>query len=110
MYKLPDGVTNSEVEDLKARAGQYVDQALQYSCRSWHKHLVDMVPAHKLKITPILHRFLEGKFLFWLEVLSVLGTAREAVDVLEVATRWLDVRRVSAFDLFFQIYSDWIQP
>ena len=51
MCQLPDGVTNSGVGDLREGAGRYVDQALQYACRSWHKHLVDMIPAHKLKIT-----------------------------------------------------------
>ena len=95
MCKLPDGVLNSEVDNLKERTEQYIDQALKYACRSWHKHLVDTKPAHTLKITSILHCFLERKFLFWLEVLSVLGAAREAVDALETAGRWLDVRQVS---------------
>jgi len=92
MCKLPDGVINSEVGDLKERTKQYIHRALEYACVSWYKHLVDMTPAHRLEITPALHRFLEGKFIFWLEVLSVLGAAREAVNALEVAVRWLDVR------------------
>jgi len=92
MCKLPDGVMDSEINDLKERTEQYIDQALEYACRSWHKHLVETTPANTLKITSVLHRFLEGKFLFWLEVLSVLGATREAVDALEAAARWLDVR------------------
>ena len=92
MCKLQDGVINSEVNDLSERAEQYIHQALQYACRSWYKHLVDTTPAHTLKITPVLHRFLEEKFLFWLEALSVLGAAREAVKALEAAAKWLDVR------------------
>jgi len=94
--KLPDGVMNSEVDDLKERTKQYIHRALEYTCRSWHKHLVDTTPAHRLDITSALHRFLEGKYLFWLEVLSILGAAREAVNALEAAARWLDVRRVSS--------------
>ena len=92
MCKLPDGVMNREVDDLKERAEGRIHRALEYACRSWYKHLVDTTPAHTLKITPILRSFLERKFLFWLEVLSVLGAAREAVDALEAAARWLDVR------------------
>ena len=92
MCKLPDGAINSEVNDLRERTDRYIHQALRYACRSWHKHLVDTTPAHTLEITPVLHRFLEEKFLFWLEVLSVLGTAREAVDALEATAKWLDVR------------------
>jgi hypothetical protein len=88
MCKLPDRVINSEVNNLKGRANQYISKALEYACRSWHKHLVDKIPAGTLEI---LHQFLVEKFLFWLEVLSVLGAVREAVDALEVAAKWLDV-------------------
>ena len=93
MCKLSDGVTNSEVDDLRGRVEQYIGHSLQYACESWHKHLVDpsMVPAHAPKITSVLRRFLEEKLLFWLEVLSVLGTAREAVEALEAAAKWLEV-------------------
>ena len=91
MCKLPDGVTNAEVEDLKQRAEQNIDKALEYACRSWHKHLNNTTSTQKLKITPILHQFLEEKFLFWLEVLSVLGATREAVDALERTEKWLEV-------------------
>jgi hypothetical protein len=100
MCKLPDGVVNSEIDDLKERIEQFIDHGLRYACRSWHKHFLCTAPAHTLKIIPILHRFLEGKFLFWLEVLSVLGSAREAVDALEGATKWLEVCQVSTLDGF----------
>ena len=99
MCKLPDGVINSEVDDLKERTKQYIRRALEYACRSWHKHLVDTTPAHRSEITSALHRFLEGKFLFWLEVFSVLSATRDAVDSLEVAAMWLDVRRAFVFRL-----------
>ena len=92
MCKLPEGVANSEVDDLKERTERYIDRALQYACRSWHKHLVDTIPVH---ITLDLHRFLEKKFTFWLETLSVLGAAREAVDALDATAKRLDVNHVS---------------
>ena len=90
MCKLPDGVLNSEIDDMRERTDKDIDHALQYACRSWYKHLLATVPTHRSKITPVLHRILEGKFLFWLEVLSVLGAAREAVDALDAVKRWLD--------------------
>jgi len=89
--KLPDGVMNSEVEDLKERTKEYIHRDLEYSCRSWHKHLVNTTPVHRPEITPALHHFMEGKFIFWLEVLSILGAARDAVNALEAAASWLDV-------------------
>jgi len=98
MCKLPDAVTNSEVDDLDERIELYLKPALRYACNSWHKHLIDENAAHTPAVTSALHRFLEKKFLFWLEVLSVLGAAREAVNALEVAARWLKVCRVSMVD------------
>ena len=88
MCRLPDAVLNSEVDDLGERIEKHIDHALQYACRSWHKHLFDTIPAQTLNI---LHTFLEKKFLFWLEVLSVLGAAREAVDAIGVVRKWLKV-------------------
>ena len=100
MCKLPDGVANSDVSDLKQRTERYIDPALRYACMSWHTHLVGLVetntiPAHAPTITLTLHRFLETKFLFWLEVLSVVGAVRNAVEALQVATDWLEVCRIS---------------
>ncbi|KAF9646351.1 hypothetical protein BDM02DRAFT_3061612, partial [Thelephora ganbajun] len=95
MCNLPDAVANREVGDLRERAERHLDPTLRYACKSWHKHLADghtvCIPA----ITSILRRFLEKKFLFWLEVLSVLGAAREAVDALDVAAKWLEVCQAS---------------
>ena len=103
MCKLPDGAINSDVDDLKERTEQYIHEALRYACRSWHKHLIDTTPAHRLKITPVIHHFLERKFLFWLEVLSLLGATREAVDALEVTAKWLNVCQVSVVNFFTRV-------
>ena len=91
--KLPDGVVNSEVINLRERTDEHIGQTLEYACRSWYRHLVGAIPA---RIAPILRRFLEEKFLFWLEVLSVLGTAKEAVHALEATAKceWVEVCRI----------------
>jgi len=93
MCNLPDGVANSDVSDLKERVEKCIDPALQYACLSWHAHLVDAdtTPTRTPGITPTLRRFLKKKFLCWLEVLSVLGAVRNAVDALQVITNWLEV-------------------
>ena len=94
MCNLPDGVANSDVGDLKQRVERYLNPALQYACKSWHTHLVDK----QRKSTPTpeivsaLRGFLETKFLFWLDALSVLGAARNAVDALQEVVGWLEVR------------------
>ena len=93
MCKLPDGVANSDVNDLKERTRRYIDPALRYACRSWHTHLVRGYPksVNTDETDSALRRFLERKFLFWLEVLSVLGAVRNAVDALQVTADWLEV-------------------
>jgi WD40 repeat protein len=94
MCGLPDGVKNDEVDDLEERAYLSIDESLKYACESWHKHLVDEHTARAPEVTSALHQVLEKKFLCWLEVLSVLGSAREAVDALGLAAKLLEVCRV----------------
>ena len=113
MCKLPDGVANSDIGDLKERTERHINPALRYACTSWHTHLVglvdgDTVPSHAPTIIPTLRQFLETKFLCWLDVLSVLGAVKNAVEALQVTTDWLEVCRVSVFDVQ-QSYSDQIQ-
>ena len=93
MCQLPDAVANSDVSDLKERVKRYIDPALQYACVSWHTHLiaVDMTLAHAPTITLALHQLLEAKFLFWLEVLSVLSAVKNAVDALQTTVDLLEV-------------------
>ena len=91
MCCLPDAVNNSQVDDLKERTEKYINHALQYACKSWHKHLVDGPTVDRPGVTSALHYFLEKKFLCWLEVLSVLGALRNAVDALKAAAKWLEV-------------------
>ena len=93
MCELPDAVANSDVDNLKERADKHINPALQYACMSWHMHLVgaDTVPACAPTITSTLQQFLETKLLCWLEILSVLGTVRNAVDALQATVDWLRV-------------------
>ena len=92
MCGLPDAIKNDEVNDLDKKVHLSIDKSLRYACESWHKHLVDERTARVPEVTSALHRFLEKKFLCWLEILSILGSAREAVDALEVAITLLEVR------------------
>jgi WD40 repeat protein len=95
MCGLPDGIINDEVDDLEEKAYLCIDESLKYACESWHKHLIDEHMARAPEVTSALHRFLEKKFLCWLEVLSVLGSVRGAVDALGAAAKLLEVRRVT---------------
>ena len=89
--KLPDAITNSEVKDLKERTEQYINPALQYACKSWYTHLANEKTVYSATISTAIDQFLREKFLFWLEVLSVLGVTKEAVNALGAAKKWLEV-------------------
>ena len=89
MCSIPDYALNSEVDDLQKRIHESgIHGALEYACRSWYKHLIIMQD-HVMDVVSALHRFFEQKFLFWLEVLSVLGTMGDAAHALNAATEWL---------------------
>jgi len=64
LCSIPDYALNSEVEDLpKKIEDSGIQGALEYTCRSWHKHLV--VTEHQsVDVASALYHFLEEKFLF----------------------------------------------
>ena len=88
LLSLPSYALNSEVEDLQARIDNCVSTALEYACRSWHKHLTE-VRGDTTDIIPTLRSFLQEGFLAWLEVLSVIGAARDAIVALERLMPWI---------------------
>ena len=89
MCSLPDYVLNSEIEDLSGKIKKSgIHGALEYACRSWHKHLI-MTNYLAADVVSALHCLLEKKFLFWLEVLSVLGSVGEGAQALKVTIEWL---------------------
>jgi hypothetical protein len=101
MCKLPKAVANSDLSDLMERSRKHIDPALRYACLSWHVHLAGARTklAKESEIITTLDRFLKKKFLFWLEVLSILGATRNAVEALQEAMDWLEGCRVSTFEV-----------
>ena len=90
MCSIPNYALNSEVEDSPKRIeGSGIQGALEYACRSWYRHLT-ATKHHTADVISALHHFLEQKFLFWLEVLSVLGTVGDAAHALNTVLIWLN--------------------
>ena len=87
---VPDYILNSEVEDLPERIEESgIRRVLEHACRSWYKHLI--VTKHRTSdVLSALRDFLEEKFVFWLEVLSVLGAVGDATRALSAAVKWLN--------------------
>ena len=86
---IPDYALNSEVQGLSEKVKDRIREPLRYACRSWYKHLV-LADNQTQAVASALRQFLEEKFLFWLEALSVLGAAGDAVRALDTATKWLN--------------------
>ncbi|KAF9785412.1 hypothetical protein BJ322DRAFT_1108847 [Thelephora terrestris] len=90
MFDIPDYALNSNVKGLPRKS---LGGALVYACRSWYKHLV--VTEHLIPdVLSALRDFLEGKYLFWLEVLSVLGVLGDAARALTATLKWLNEIKV----------------
>ena len=88
ILSLPDYALNSEVEDLEMRAKDHISVALQYACKSWFIHLIE-VRGDITAVISALRSFLEEGFLVWLEVLSIIKATRDAIIALECLMRWL---------------------
>ena len=89
MCSIPDYALNSEVVDLPKKIDESgIRGALEYACRAWYKHLI-ITQDHAVDVICALYGFLEQKFLFWLEVLSILGAMSDAVHALNTTVRWL---------------------
>jgi len=85
---LPDYALNSEIEDLQTRKEDRIGVALEYACKSWHSHLTE-ARGDVTAVISTLRSFLREGFLAWLEVLSVIGAARDAIIALENLVVWL---------------------
>ena len=94
LLSLPDYVLNSEVKDLQTRIKDHISVALEYACKSWYSHLIE-ARGDVTAIISTLRSFLQEGFLAWLEVLSVIGAARDAVIALEKLMPWLQEVRFS---------------
>ncbi|KAF9647149.1 hypothetical protein BDM02DRAFT_2810825 [Thelephora ganbajun] len=88
LLSLPNYALNSEVKDLESRINNHISIALKYACQSWHNHLTE-VRGDITTIIPALQNFLQVGFLAWLEVLSAIGAARDAIVALENLIPWL---------------------
>ena len=89
MCSIPDYALNSNVDDLPGRIKKSgICGALEYACRSWYKHLVRTTD-QTTDVVAALCCLLERKFVFWLEVLSIVGAVGDAARALATTVKWL---------------------
>jgi hypothetical protein len=83
---------NSELPELPSRVEQYVPETLQYACRYWVEHLLNISPEHAAKGTMVpLRDFFFKHLLHWIELSSLLGQLDTALASLKSLEEWLKV-------------------
>ena len=92
--------TLREVKDLPVRKETYIGNALEYACRFWTKHLVEIggKGPHLKRVRKLVDRFFTKHLLFWIEVLSLTGNLNSGVYALHDVNLWyLSVSDVGAY-------------
>ncbi|KIM28344.1 hypothetical protein M408DRAFT_140192 [Serendipita vermifera MAFF 305830] len=74
---------NSDMDNLPERVQKHISNILQYSCLHWFSHLCANLDPESKEVCESLDSFLRGeRFLYWLEVLSVMGKVPTAIVAL----------------------------
>jgi hypothetical protein len=83
---------NTEIPDLQTRIENSISAQLQYSCLHWSSHVTDTQQGNQAAGLLLGEFFSEGRVLFWLEVLSLLGQIHAALVGLSQLMAWIEVR------------------
>ncbi|EIN12264.1 WD40 repeat-like protein [Punctularia strigosozonata HHB-11173 SS5] len=85
---------NTDYPDLEERVRTNIPSSLIYSARYWADHLEEM--AYNSDLLQMAERLLKDKFLFWLELLSLLGSVPTCAWALLKLEQWTP--RAGLFD------------
>ncbi|KAK6980815.1 hypothetical protein R3P38DRAFT_2746647, partial [Favolaschia claudopus] len=78
-------VLNSDVPDLAERVGTHIPESLKYVSQYWAHHLHATATSPAPIVLDGLKTFASQHFLYWLEVLSLLGHVSGAHEEVEIA-------------------------
>ncbi|PVG01142.1 WD40 repeat-like protein [Serendipita vermifera] len=79
-------VPNDKVTELSSMVEQRINPHLSYSCQFWAEHLQECRTT--LSLVRGVREFLERRFLFWLEVLSLIKTLDLTSSALSIVIAW----------------------
>ena len=80
----------SSVDDLSAHRKEHIGDALEYACRFWTKHLVQ-IPSrgpHSGKVQQAIEKFFTKHLLFWIEVLVIMEDLDVCVHSINDIQQW----------------------
>ena len=87
---LDDHAVLSGIGDLPTRQETHIGGALQYACRFWTRHLVQIpIDGYKFKeICKAINEFFAEQLLHWIEVLSLMGNLDAGVYAIDDIRGW----------------------
>ena len=87
---LDDYAILSEVGDLPTHQRAHIGDGLEYACRFWANHLMGTASSSLdvEEVQQAIDRFFPTCFLFWIEVLSLLGALEVGVYALSNIEKW----------------------
>ncbi|KAG8872996.1 hypothetical protein FRB97_007128, partial [Tulasnella sp. 331] len=94
MCNLDPSLLNSEVSDLAERIRGNMSPGLQYACVHMAMH-VSQVPAASVNVHDLLGEFARERMIYWLEGLSLMGKAPDAVGMTAMIEAWLKLNHPS---------------
>jgi hypothetical protein len=84
MGKMPSSyMLNSEMPEMH----EALSEELQYASRFWASHLTHLQKEGKvmaMTLAPLVDDFLNNRFLYWLEAVSILRCFQEAMEALSI--------------------------
>ena len=91
---------NDEIADLDDRVKRCIPEDVQYACRFWVEHITDGLDAEEAdeELYARVDGFLSECFLYWLEVLSLVGQMNSVFTSLDALDKWT---RVSCLHIAF---------
>jgi hypothetical protein len=84
-------LVNREVTDLKKRIVRHIPATLQYSCRYWSSHLRESPKSDRILLPLLLQLCTAARILYWLEVLSLIGSTDSAPMSMLHVVEWVAV-------------------
>ena len=87
---LDDYAFLNKVEDLPVRRERCIGSSLEYACRFWTRHLVNVPgdgPGAK-RVQEAIDEFFTKHLLHWIEVLSIVGYLQVAVKAINDIRQW----------------------
>ncbi|KAF7970337.1 hypothetical protein HWV62_24368 [Athelia sp. TMB] len=81
-------ISNTELLDLPKRVEKAIPQSLSYPCLFWGYHIRQSL-SEDSSLLPLILKFFQEKFLFWLEVLSLMGEIQLVPQTMTSITKFI---------------------